>query len=135
MKCDSPLKIYFDGGCRPNPGAIEIAVVVRGILYHKANVGNGTNNDAEWLALLYACEMAVSLCVHDVIFIGDAALVVNQANGTAKCRSPDMRRYLDIFTRFREGFDRVRIRHTGRSQNLAGIALAKLAQQRLEMIE
>jgi ribonuclease HI len=135
MKRDSPLKIYFDGGCRPNPGAMEIAVVVRGILYHKANVGNGTNNDAEWLALLYACEMAVSLCVHDVIFIGDAALVVNQANGTAKCRSPDMRRYLDIFTRFREGFDRVRIRHTGRSQNLAGIALAKLAQQRLEMIE
>jgi ribonuclease HI len=135
MKRDSPLKIYFDGGCRPNPGAIEIAVVVRGILYHKANVANGSNNDAEWRALLYACEMAISLGVRDVIFIGDAALVVDQASGTAKCRSPDLQCYLDIFTEFREGFDRVRMRHIGRSQNLAGIALAKLAQQRLEMIE
>ena len=24
------LKIYFDGGCQPNPGAMEGAVVVRG---------------------------------------------------------------------------------------------------------
>jgi ribonuclease HI len=133
MKPASPLKIYFDGGCRPNPGAIEIAVVVRGILYHKVDVENGTNNDAEWLALLYACEVAKSLDVRDVIFIGDAVLVVNQASGTAKCRGANMQYYLDIFVRFRRDFDRVRIRHIGRSQNLAGIALAKLAQQRLEL--
>jgi ribonuclease HI len=135
MRRDSPLKIYFDGGCRPNPGAIEIAVVVRGILYHKANVANGSNNDAEWRALLYACEVAKSLDVRDAIFIGDAALVVNQASGTAKCRSANLQCYMDQFARFGGDFDRVRIRHIGRSQNLAGIALAKLAQQRLEMIE
>ncbi len=135
MKRAKPLKIYFDGGCRPNPGAIEIAVFVRGVLYHKSNVENGTNNDAEWLALLYACEVALSLDAGDVIFIGDAALVVNQASGTAKCRSPDLQHYLDTFVRLRRGFERVRIRHIGRSQNLAGIMLAKLAQQRLEMIE
>jgi ribonuclease HI len=134
MKRSKPLKIYFDGGCRPNPGVIEIAVVVRGILHHKADVENGTNNDAEWLALLYACEVAVSLNARDVIFIGDAALVVNQATGITKCRSANLQNYLDTFVRLSDGFERARIRRIGRSQNLAGIELAKLGQERLEKI-
>lgn len=130
MKNNRSVKIYFDGGCRPNPGSMEIAVVARGVLYHKAAIGDGTNNDAEWLALLYAADVAVLLNERDVIFIGDAAMVVNQANGATKCRSPQLQQHVDAFMAFKKNFEYVRVRHIGRAQNLAGIALAKLAQNR-----
>lgn len=48
------IKIFFDGGCRPNPGRIETAVVARGITYYRRDCGVGSNNDAEWLALIHA---------------------------------------------------------------------------------
>ena len=53
-----PLKIFFDGGCRPNPGVMEVAVVARGVAYFFDNVGCGTSSDAEWLALRLALQLA-----------------------------------------------------------------------------
>jgi ribonuclease HI len=123
QKCG--LKIYFDGGCRPNPGTMETAVVVRGVTYHNPDCGHGTNTEAEWLALIHAAQVALSLGERDVIFLGDAVVVVGQANGVAKCRSDALRRHLDAFQQLKTGFDHIRIRHIGRSQNLAGIALDK----------
>ena len=119
------LKIYFDGGCQPNPGKMEVAVVARGLTYYLDDIGFGTNNDAEWLALIHALRVAGSLGVTDFILIGDSALVVNQANGVAKCRSEALQRHLTLFKSLTSGQDRVRIRRVGRAQNLAGIALAK----------
>lgn len=46
-----PLKIFFDGGCQPNPGKIEVAVVTRGQSHFFDDLGRGTSSDAEWLAL------------------------------------------------------------------------------------
>jgi ribonuclease HI len=119
------LKIYFDGGCQPNPGTMEIAVVARGITYFLDDVGCGTNNDAEWLALIHALRVAQSLGVAEFILIGDSALVINQANGAAKCRSDALQRHLDLFKSLTSGHGRVRVRRIGRAQNLAGVALAK----------
>jgi ribonuclease HI len=119
------LKIYFDGGCQPNPGKMEIAVVARSRTYFLDDVGCGTNCDAEWLALIHALRIAQSLGVAEYILIGDSALVINQANGVAKCRSEALQRHLALFKSLTSGHGRVRIRRIGRAQNLAGIALAK----------
>jgi ribonuclease HI len=119
------LKIYFDGGCRPNPGQMETAVVARGITYHQPDCGVGTNNDAEWLALIHAAEVALSIGVRDVVMLGDSALVVGQANRCAKCRSAEFQVRLQQFEMLARNFERIRIRKIPRSQNLAGIALAK----------
>ncbi len=121
----SGLKIYFDGGARPNPGQMETAVVARGVTYHQPDCGHGTNNDAEWLALIHALEVALAIGARDVVMLGDSALVTGQATGTAKCRSKELRAHLAAFLSLEPQFDRIRIRHIGRSQNLAGIALAK----------
>lgn len=124
------LKIYFDGGCQPNPGMMEIAVVARGRAYYLDDVGCGTNCDAEWLALIHALRVALSLGVAEFILIGDSALVINQANGAAKCRSGALKRHLDLFKSLTPGHGQVRVRRIGRAQNLAGIALAKRRNMR-----
>lgn len=121
-------KVYFDGGCRPNPGRMETAVVARGITYHQPYCGIGTNNDAEWMALIHAVEVALSIGERDVVMLGDSALVVGQANGNAKCRSGEFLAYLEKFRTLTGGFDHIKVRKIARTQNLAGIALAKARQ-------
>ncbi|MGB5078629.1 MAG: ribonuclease HI family protein [Sphingorhabdus sp.] len=122
------LKIFFDGGCRPNPGMMETAVVARGSCYHRPDCGTGTNNDAEWLALIHATNIALSIGAMDVVLLGDSALVVGQANGIAKCRTASLRPLMEQFQFLETQFDRLRIRRVSRSQNLAGIALARMRQ-------
>ncbi|TRW14476.1 reverse transcriptase-like protein [Glacieibacterium frigidum] len=119
------MKIYFDGGCRPNPGRIEVAVVAAGICYFEPDLGFGSNNDAEWLAAIYALNMAGTLGVTDIQLLGDSALVVGQANGTTRCRSPKLVRHGAAFDGLRSNFVRVRVRRITRTQNLAGIFLSK----------
>lgn len=120
------LRLFFDGGCRPNPGQIEIAVVVRGVVHVVPDCGQGNNSDAEWLAAIHALTIAAAMGAREVDLLGDSTLVVTQANGTARCRSDALRAHRDAFRVQAAAFDRVRLRHVGRARNLAGIALARL---------
>lgn len=120
------LKLFFDGGCRPNPGMMETAVVARGVTHHRPDLGPGTNNDAEWLALIHAVELAGALGETDIVLVGDSALVLNQARGRWPCRSAALRRHLETFQALAPSFAAIRFRQVGRSQNLAGIALERL---------
>ena len=119
------LKIFFDGGCRPNPGCIEAAVVARGETLFFDDLGSGTSSDAEWLALRAALRVAQALGESDFELIGDCANVLAQANGAARCRGLAAEEHL---ARFREAAalgPPGRIRWIARTQNLAGIALAR----------
>lgn len=118
-------KVFFDGGCRPNPGPMETAVVVRGIAYFDDSPGEGSNSDAEWLAAIHALVVARSLGMRDVRLLGDSALIVGQANGTRKCRTPQLAAHRARFLALAGTFDSVGIRQIGRAQNLAGIALER----------
>ncbi|MDO6415800.1 ribonuclease HI family protein [Sphingomonas sp. BIUV-7] len=117
------MTVFFDGGCRPNPGAMSSAVVCRGKAAFRDDLGAGDNNEAEWLALLHAAEFAADTGASDVTFVGDSMLVVKQASGQWRCRSPHLQPYLDAFRIAVAGFARVHLRHVARSKNLAGIAL------------
>jgi len=117
------IRIYFDGGCRPNPGNMETAVVVRGETHMRHDVGHGDSSDAEWRALLHAVEVATSLGIDNAEFIGDSMLVVRQARGELKCRSPELRAYLAAYQAAIKAMTHVRLRHVRRSKNMAGLAL------------
>jgi ribonuclease HI len=119
------LKIFFDGGCRPNPGTMETAVVVRGQAYIQRDVGYGTSMDAEWLALIHALQFAEELQLPNFILLGDSASVVGQANGTQKCSGPNADHLL-AFRALLPSIEAPRVRYVKRAQNLAGIALARL---------
>ncbi|MEG3160680.1 reverse transcriptase-like protein [Sphingomonas sp. LB2R24] len=126
MAYGQSTKLFFDGGCRPNPGPIEFAVVRKGVTYYRHDLGDGSNSDAEWLAAIHALDVAAQNGDRDITLLGDSTLVVTQANGTARCRSPELEAHRARFAALASDFDRLRIRHIGRTQNLAGIALAKL---------
>jgi len=121
---EKPLKLFFDGGCRPNPGMMETAVAARGQVWHRPAIGPGTNDHAEWQALLDALDVASELGAKDIVLLGDSAFVVAQASGTLKPR-PAFAPFLARYRELAAGFTRVRLRRIPRAQNLAGIALAR----------
>lgn len=118
------LKIYFDGGCRPNPGALEVAVVARGATYFFDNLGCGTSSDAEWLALRLALQVAQSLGEPDFDLIGDSLEVIQQASGSSRCRSIASAQHLAKYEECAVSGRPRRLVWSPRRQNLAGIALA-----------
>lgn len=124
----SGVKIFFDGGCRPNPGEMEVAAVAGGRLFHQPAQGQGSSHHAEWLALLHALRIGRALGETDIVLLGDARAVVEQANGRSRCKSPELRDCLTAFQAEAGRFARIRVRHIKRSQNLAGIALAKIGE-------
>lgn len=118
-------KIYFDGGCRPNPGPMETAIVISGVAYVDCDLGTGGSMDAEWLALISALRMAHECALDDFILLGDAAAVVAQVNGNAVARGGDAA-HLAAFRSLAGDRPPPHVRHIKRAQNLAGIALARL---------
>ena len=118
-------KIFFDGGCRPNPGPIEVAVVAGGDVMIEQGLGEGSSLDAEWLALIAALRFARERGIDDFVLLGDSASVVAQALGRAPARGAAAA-HLAAFRDLAGTGPAPRVRHIGRAQNLAGIALAKL---------
>lgn len=119
------ITLHFDGGARPNPGRIEIAVAIGGRAFVREDCGDGDNATAEWLALRWAADLAARAGATDVLFIGDSLSVVEQARGRWPCRNAAMRRHRDAFRTSVAGIARVTVRHVPRSKNLAGTALAR----------
>ncbi|URD60929.1 reverse transcriptase-like protein [Sphingomonas sp. KRR8] len=120
-----PLKIYFDGGCRPNPGRMEAAVVVRGQVHFFDDLGVGSSSDAEWLALCHALEVAQASGEPLFDLVGDSRGVIGQASGAMPCRTPAARLHRGRFLAAASTLPPRRLRWIPRQQNLAGIALAR----------
>ena len=104
---------------------MEIAVVVGGHAHIQRDVGYGSSMDAEWLALIHAMRVAITLSNTDVVLIGDCAAVINQVNGVTNARGANIT-HLNNFLAMQTTASRPRIRYIKRAQNLAGIALARL---------
>ena len=118
-------KVYFDGGCRPNPGRMELAVVVRGEAHVQPDAGLGTGQDAEWLALIEAARLVRRLGIADFVLLGDALSVIGPATGAVKCGRQALA-HLRVLEELLPPAQRSNIRYIKRAQNLAGIALARL---------
>jgi ribonuclease HI len=118
------IKIYFDGGCRPNPGKMETAVVTGGAATVVRDAGIGSSMDAEWMALIAALRLAQELGLTNFILLGDAAAVVAQANGDVRARGDGAHHLANFRALVGDGAIPA-VRHIKRTQNLAGIALAR----------
>jgi ribonuclease HI len=122
------MKIFFDGGCRPNPGRMEAAAVAAGKIHYAGDLGLGSSHKAEWLALFHALEVARASGASTIVLLGDSAALINQVNSRSKPRDAEISALVVRFQEEALHFQRLRVRHVRRTQNLAGIALAKLRE-------
>lgn len=120
------MKIYFDGGCRPNPGQMSTCIVLvrdsgKPLIKISRDIGHGTNNIAEWMALVWAADFMKSQNIKVYEIYGDSNLVINQALG--KFKTSDQ--FLGFKNKFLELTSdcEVILSHVYRGNNLAGHAL------------
>lgn len=121
------MKLYFDGGCKPNPGMMECAVVSEdGYVKLHQMLHHGTNNEAEWIAFLLAVETARPFASQPIEILGDSNLVINQAQGKFKVNAPELIKFRDEFDRMKGEFKALTLTHVRRHLNLAGIYIESI---------
>jgi len=111
-------EIYIDGGCKPNPGMMRIAICIPelGLEFTKDDLGKGTANRAEYLSLIYALKL-VKDREGSIIFYTDSQLVWGQMTQGWK-----VNKNLDLFKEAMSLFehDHMKIVKIPRNLNEAG---------------
>jgi ribonuclease HI len=111
---------YTDGGSRGNPGPSALGVVLcdehGGIVAEHAEfLGEGTNNEAEYRAILRALELAAARGAAEVAVFSDSELVVRQLTGVYRLREPRMKTLHAAVTAKARAFRRVTYDHVLRT--------------------
>lgn len=90
------IDVFFDGSSSGNPGASGGGVIIfnnNGEVIFSGNrfFGRHTNNEAEYLALLFALEMAQKLGYKDIALYTDSALLFSQLVRKFKVRAENLK--------------------------------------------
>ena len=117
------LTIHTDGASRGNPGDAAFAYVIardgQPPIEEADCLGQMTNNQAEYTALVRALEHALELGTHHRLLIhSDSELMVKQMNGEYRVKNEELRGLYEEACVLRARFDGpVTIRHVRRAQN------------------
>jgi ribonuclease HI len=88
----SELVAYVDGGSHGNPGPSGIGVIIQdsgGTKFGVAKwIGHHDNNVAEYVALMEALQIALTMNATTLRVYSDSEVVVHQMNGVYNCQSP-----------------------------------------------
>lgn len=114
------LRIYSDGASRGNPGPAAIAVKVldeNGVVLKKFSkfLGNKTNNEAEYEAVIEALELARNFGGRTVDFFLDSELVMKQLNEEYRVRNPRLKILWVEVCRLKRYFQEVSFNHVSRT--------------------
>jgi ribonuclease HI len=131
-KTPATWSIHTDGAAKGNPGPAGAGWLIRDgqgrVLSRQGKyLGRGTNNEAEYQALIGALEEALSLGGRAVTVYSDSELLVRQLNGIYRVRNLRLQVYFqrtqDLLRRFQEYV----ILHVPREQNREADFLANQA--------
>ncbi len=116
------LVLWTDGGARGNPGPAGIGVVITdaaGTLVAEIAeyIGEATNNQAEYRALIAGLERARELGATRIDIRMDSELVVRQLQGEYKVKNEKMKPLYTEATHLLRGFEHYTIAHVRREQN------------------
>jgi ribonuclease HI len=128
------LITYTDGGARGNPGPAGIGIVIldgeRVVDSFGRYIGETTNNQAEYRALIAALERTSELGAKEVECRLDSELVVKQMLREYKVRDKDLQTlYLRAYN-LTTGFKKISFRHVRREFNAAADAEVNAAIDR-----
>ena len=129
------LRIYSDGACRGNPGPSAIAFVIsdhegRILKEYSESIGIGTNNQAEYKALISALKSATDFGNEAVCYL-DSVLVVKQMNREWRVEHPNMKPLWREAVALKESFRKISFVHVPRTNRYIGI-IDQLANRELD---
>lgn len=132
---ENKLIIYSDGGARGNPGPAGIGVVIYSpekeiIAEISEYLGETTNNQAEYRAVIAGMEKAKELGALELEFYLDSELVVRQLNGQYKVKNEGLAPLFVKIYNLRQSFKKVTFSHVRREFNKEADALANQAMDR-----
>ncbi len=129
--------VYSDGASRGNPGPAAYGAAVfdpAGNERHRASgaLGIATNNVAEYRGLIAALESALALGARRVEARMDSELLVRQAIGRYRVKSPGLLPLYQRVVALRSRFEDVMFVHVPRARNRLADALANQALDALQ---
>ncbi|MFH1279864.1 MAG: ribonuclease HI family protein [Candidatus Eisenbacteria bacterium] len=116
------LRLFSDGGSHGNPGpsgggGVILDVGGTELDRYSLYFGDGTNNTAEYKALLAGLERLALLKPGEVEIFLDSELIVRQIEGRYKVKSPALAPLFEEVRRRLALFEKVRILHIPREKN------------------
>ena len=129
------LLIYSDGGARGNPGPAGIGAVIKDVDDNvmaeiSEYLGETTNNQAEYQAILAALKKAGDIGGCDLVCHLDSELAVKQLNGEYRVRNQGLAPLFLAVCNLRQNFNSVKFVHIKREFNKEADKLANLAMDR-----
>lgn len=124
--------VYSDGASRGNPGPASFGAVVidpqgNEVEQISQAIGVTTNNVAEYSGLLAGLESALEHGAQRVEVRMDSELIVRQANGRYRVKSPGLLPLFERLQELRNRFHAVTFVHVPRGQNKQADSLANQA--------
>ena len=129
---EAPWRAWFDGATKAtNPGERGIGGVLKGPTGERIeiseNIGFGTNNEAEYAALMAVLDAAVEAKVQHLDVYGDSQLVVRQVNGEWLIKAKELVPLCQTVLNLKAQIPHVTLRWIPREQNSEADALSKKA--------
>jgi ribonuclease HI len=128
---DKPLSVYIDGASSNNPGPAGIGIVFiqdEQIIYTVSKyIGEKTNNEAEYTALIEALNLVLDQGIKSIKVFSDSELVVKQIKGIYAVKQEHLKKLNKEALSLIEKFDHFEINHIVRSLNAKADKLAKSA--------
>jgi ribonuclease HI len=125
------LEIYTDGGARGNPGPAGIGVAIwegnNLVETHAKYIGEATNNQAEYQAVILGLEQAKRMKAGELDFYLDSELAVNQLNRKFKIKDAQLGLLFVKAWNLMVGFKKVTFTHIPREQNKGADSLVNKA--------
>ncbi len=114
--------LYADGGARGNPGPAGIGVVIFDAGRKKVKevykyIGEATNNNAEYSALICALVEAEKLGAEEVVINLDSELVAKQLSGEYRVKNSDIKILFEKTVDALKHFKSFKVNHIDRSEN------------------
>lgn len=112
--------LHTDGGARGNPGPAGIGAVLNidgDKSEFKKYIGETTNNQAEYQALILGLEKALEAKVEEIECFLDSELVVKQLNREYKVKNPDIAKVFVKVWNLAQQFKKINFKHVFRADN------------------
>lgn len=126
---DKEYLVWIDGASKGNPGISSAAAIIKDpdgtVLADRGLcLGEATNNEAEYQALILALTEALKINIRRLKVHSDSQLLIKQVTGEFRVKSPNILPLIKEAMRLRAKFSEVKFVHIPRDENKEADLLA-----------